>query len=278
MEGSRRASAAIDRTPDDTMKLARCLSFAVTFSGACLVLVAAQEPGQDSKDSKDPKTPQTTHQGVELPQLNGMQDDQKEMIHLFHEVERTLGAIDLELADAGAGRIPVPEGKESGIERLLHSQGEKSDQAVTGIERILELAEKLGKQGGGQCMKAGMKPPEQSGESPLDKERQRGPTERENTPQAPKPDPKQGEKPESPKPEGQKPDDRGPNPPPGENRPSPPRVDEPGQPFAPGQDSERWGNLPQRVRQVFQNQIRDDLPIQYRDWIDSYYRRLNKGR
>src|SRR5262249_29733246 len=161
----------------------------------------------------------------ELPGLTGMQDDQKEMIRLFHEVERTLGKIDLELADAGAGRIPVPEGKDAGIDRLLRSQGEKSDQAVAGIERILELAEKLGKQGGGQCMKAGLNaPPEQSGESPLDKERDRGPTEREKTPQAPKPDPK-GEKPETPKPEGEHPDSPGPNPPPGENRPSPPRVD-----------------------------------------------------
>jgi len=253
------------------MKLARCFSRALFFSGACLswmVPVAAQETDQEAK-KKQPE--------IELPDLSGMQAAQEEMIKLFHEVERTLGAIDLELADAGAGRIPVPEGKDSGIERLLRAHGEKSDQAVAGIERILELAEELGKQSGSQCMKAGMNaPPEQSGQSPLDKERQRGPTQGEKTPEAPKP--QEGEKPEQSRPQGEKPDDRGPNPPPGENRPSPPRVDEGGQPFAPGNDADRWGNLPQRVQKVFQNQITDDLPLQYRDWIDAYYRRLNQSR
>ncbi len=120
--------------------------------------------------------------------------------------------------------------------------------------------------------------PDQSGTSPLDQERQRGPTQGEKTPEAPKPDPKQGEQPGQPKPEGEKPDDRGQNPPPGENRPSPPRVDEGGAGFASGDDADRWGNLPERVRNVFQNQITDDLPLQYRDWIDAYYRRLNKSR
>jgi|SRR5262245_7746664 len=119
--------------------------------------------------------------------------------------------------------------------------------------------------------------PNQSGESPLDKERQRGPTERERTPQAPKPDPEKGAKPAMPKPDEKKLEDRGPNPPPGENRPSPPRVDPAGPPVTPGTDADRWGNLPQRVRQVFQNQITDDLPIQYRDWIDAYYRKLSKS-
>src|SRR5262245_15539770 len=119
--------------------------------------------------------------------------------------------------------------------------------------------------------------PMQCGESPLDKERQRGPTEGERTPRA-KPEKKQGEKPAMPEPVGPKPDDRGPNPPPGENVHSPPRIDPAGKPVAPGTDSDRWGDLPVRVRQVFQNQITDDLPIQYRDWIDSYYRRLNRSR
>ena len=261
------------------MKLTRGLSslalLAVGSLSLCLANPGSSPAAQESKpQAKPPKPPE-----IELPDLTGMQDDQKEMVRLFHEVERTLGAIDLELADAGAGRIPVPEGKDSGIERLLRSHGEKSDQAVSGIERILELAEKLGKQSGSQCMKGSMSaPPQQSGESPLDKERERGPTQGEKTPEAPKPDPKQGEKPGQPKPQGEKPDDHGKNPPPGENRPSPPRVDEGGAEFAAGTDADRWGNLPERVRNVFQNQITDDLPLQYRDWIDAYYRRLNKSR
>jgi hypothetical protein len=250
------------------MNPSRSALFTGLLAGACLAWIlpaTAQETGK----KEEPE--------IELPDLTGMRAAQEEMVKLFHEVERTLGAIDLELADAGAGRIPVPEGKDSGIERLLRSHGEKSDQAVAGIERILELAEELGKQTGSQCMKAGMNaPPEQSGESPLDKERQRGPTQGERTPEAP--EPKDGEQPEQPQPQGEKPDDRGPNPPPGENRPSPPRNDEGGQPFAHADDADRWGSLPLRVQKVFQNQITDDLPLQYRDWIDAYYRRLNKSR
>lgn len=219
---------------------------------------------------------------LELPQLPGMNDDQQEMVRLFHEVERTLAAIDVELYDASAGRIPVPEGDESGMERLLRSNGAKSDEAVVGIERILELAQKMGGQSCSQCMKPGTPSPGKDGKSPLDQERQRGPTQGEKTPDAPKPEPKgeQGENGETPKPkpEGQKPDERAPNPPSGENRTSPPRVDESGNPIGVSDDADRWGTLPERVRLVFQNQITDDLPLQYRDWIDSYYRRLNRSR
>ena len=122
-----------------------------------------------------------------------------------------------------------------------------------------------------------------SGKSPVDQQPQRGPTEREQTPEGPK----KGEQPKpDPDPKGQdqqqpgekKPDDKGKNPPGGENRSAPPRVDDSGPPVAPGDDAERWGFLPERVQQVFRNQITDDPPVQYRDWIDAYYRRLNRGR
>jgi|SRR5688572_4813443 len=119
--------------------------------------------------------------------------------------------------------------------------------------------------------------PQQNGESPLEKERERGPTQGEKTPDSPSEQP-EGQKPDAPQPDGSKPDDRGPNPPPGVNRPSPPRNDAGGAPVGAGNDAERWGTLPERVRHVFQNQITDDMPLQYRDWIDSYYRRLNKTR
>src|SRR5262245_12489051 len=212
------------------------------------------------------------------PELPGLSSAQEEMIKLFHEVERTLGAIDVELGDAGAGRIPVPEGRDSGMDRLLRSTGTKSDEAVVGIDRILELAQEMNQ--GGSCMRSAMcNKPNQSGQSTLDKERQDGPTESEKTPEVPqgeKPKP-QGTKPE-PKPQGEKPDDKGKNPPAGQNVPALPRSDESGPPVAPGSDAERWGMLPERVQQVFNNQITDDMPLQYRDWIDAYYKRLNGGR
>ncbi len=256
---------------------------------------AQERQGQGEPEPVQPEAvePEAVHefQAPELPGLSeglneGLDAAQQEMIRLFHEVERTLAAIDLELYDASAGRIPMPEGKESGIERLLRSNGSKSDQAVTGIERILEIAESMG-QSCSSCMKPGQQPkPGQEGKSPLDQERQRGPSQGEKTPDAPKPEPEgeqpgeQGQKPDQskPKPDGQDPLEGAKNPPPGENVPSSPRVDANGNPIEPGADADRWGALPERVQQVFQNQITDDLPLQYRDWIDSYYRRLNRSR
>jgi len=42
-----------------------------------------------------------------------------------------------------------------------------------------------------------------------------------------------------------------------------------------GNDVEIWGNLPIHLRDIYRAEGREDLPAQYRDWIDSYYRRLN---
>jgi hypothetical protein len=41
------------------------------------------------------------------------------------------------------------------------------------------------------------------------------------------------------------------------------------------QDSERWGELPVYVRDLFRAEGGEDMPAEYRDWIDAYYRRLN---
>jgi len=211
----------------------------------------------------------------------GMDSPQEEMKRLFHEVELTLHAIDVELSDAGAGDIPLAEGKESGMDKLLRSTREKGQNAVDGIDRILEIAQQLSGQSSGSCMRSmmGQGEPKSSGESPLDQERQRGPTQGEKTPEAPQGEKPQGEgKDPKPEPRGERPDDKGPNPLTGKNQPAPPPVDEGGAPVPGVDDAERWGTLPERVQQVFKNQITDDLPIQYRDWIDSYYRRLNRVR
>jgi hypothetical protein len=215
--------------------------------------------------------PFAQEQGPELPDIAGLDEQQEEMVKLFHEVERTLLAIDLELADAGAGRIPPPEGKDSGIERLLLSYGSKSDQAVSGIEKILELAQQMNGQSMSQCMK-----PDQGGQSPLDKEKQSAPKQQESTPQEPKPG-EQKDQPQ-PTPNGEKPHDGQQSPPPQSSKKSSPPGAESGDAVPHGTDAERWGQLPERVQNVFQNQITDDLPLQYRDWIDAYYRRLNKVR
>ena len=39
---------------------------------------------------------------------------------------------------------------------------------------------------------------------------------------------------------------------------------------------DRWGHLPVQVREIFRVQGADDMPPRFRDWIDAYYRRLNR--
>ena len=40
-------------------------------------------------------------------------------------------------------------------------------------------------------------------------------------------------------------------------------------------DREQWGNLPVHMQELFRAEGGDKVPARYRDWIDSYYRRLN---
>ena len=44
---------------------------------------------------------------------------------------------------------------------------------------------------------------------------------------------------------------------------------------AAGRSTDVWGNLPIHLQDIFRAEGGGDLPAQYRDWIDAYYRRLN---
>ena len=37
-----------------------------------------------------------------------------------------------------------------------------------------------------------------------------------------------------------------------------------------------WGDLPTHVRDTFRSEGRSELPARYRDWIDEYYRKMNR--
>jgi len=122
----------------------------------------------------------------------------------------------------------------------------------------------------------------QSGE--LDQPRDRTPKRQENTPETPQKD-EVASKPE-PRQDRQGEDQEKP----GEDQPESPQEDvslgrnaedvapddEKGKPIPASIDAGRWGELPARVRATFRNQGKDDLPVRYREWIDAYYRRLNR--
>jgi len=190
-----------------------------------------------------------------------------EMIELFRKVENRLKEIDRLLFDASAGGALSGEIGEAGIDELLQQSTSKAEDVLSGIDRILEIAQQ---QGGGSCSSA----LESSGESPLDQ-----------------PEGQQGKKEKTPEKPGEKPGDQAPHKQDGEPK-SPEGSDEPpenretDQPPPEGEtagridaidSTERWGDLPIHVRDLFRTEGGGDMPPQYRDWIDAYYRRLNQA-
>jgi hypothetical protein len=210
----------------------------------------------------------------------------KELLELFAKVENRLRAIDTQMYEAAAGRVPTKAITGSGIEELLRagqdaktpqnvaellqSAAQDSQQAQTEIQRMLQIAEKLNKKSGQSSGQGRSKPSDGSG-SPLDKQGNQ-PSGREQTPKAP------GAKPENQKPDqGDVPkDSKQPDDP---NRPTANRSGQKPPPLKTGpggapDGADRWGDLPVRAREIFRVEGASDLPPQYRDWIDGYYRRL----
>lgn len=231
------------------------------------VLGALRAPAQEG--SAPPPLPEHSDAAGEARQ---------EMVELFHKVERRLAEIDALLYDASTGQPRAREGlasvAESGIGELLQRSQGQSQEVLQDIDRILEIARQFGQsqsQGEGSCESA------LQGSSPLD-QKPGAQGQKEETPEMmggqqppgpPKDCEKPGDQPESPR-ESVPPDDS-------ENRDasSDPPDAETGR-VEVQDSSERWGDLPEHVRDLFRTEGGRDMPPQYRDWIDGYYRRLNR--
>lgn len=226
-------------------------------------------------------------QDEEIENPFAQKDPREEMTRLFHKVERALDSISDALYEAGAGGSGLEELDGSGLHELLKNTGAQSGAAVEDIDRILKLAEEMAQQS--QSSSGSSSPP--TGESPMDGDSKGGPRQREGTPQGPRPQDGEegegGEKPKEepggkegtePKPGGEKPGADQQNPDGGENREGDPNDPESGDAVQRAKDKDKWGMLPERVRATFQNQGGEELPAQYRDWIDAYYRRLGERR
>lgn len=217
------------------------------------------------------------------------QEAREEMIELFQSVEARLQEIDELLYEASSGRGGLAGTEELVIGELLNSSSSKSEEVLSGIDRILEIAEQFGQgQGGGSG--GSVEQAMGSGQSPLDGQPQGEQGQKEQAPEAedqqaageePQREPQGSpDQPGSERPGGQRPDDPGQEP---EGRPE--NRDATDQPPS-GETgrvqvtdtTERWGDLPVHVRDLFRNEGGGDLPAQYRDWIDGYYRRLNRRK
>tara|TARA_R110002096_G_scaffold99189_4_gene219971 strand:- start:5158 stop:5574 length:417 start_codon:yes stop_codon:yes gene_type:complete len=63
----------------------------------------------------------------------------------------------------------------------------------------------------------------------------------------------------------------------GQNQVGPKNPDGATQDASPaGRNTDVWGNLPIHLQDIFRAEGGADMPAQYRDWIDAYYRRLNE--
>ena len=224
---------------------------------------------------------------VEAPPLPGLTGgpgdpgaaDRQKMIELFQEVETRLRAIDDLLFDASAGES-IDSQAESGIGDLLQQSIDNSKEVRDAMDRILELA---AQQGQSQSGESSSPPPEGS---PLDSQPPPGQGQqgsKESTPEGPEPGEKPGEKPEKPgQPEDQQAAAQETPTSPRDSLDDPqnqaaqdPQAGESGSPSGP-QGNERWGDLPIHVRDLFRTEGGGEMPPQYRDWIDAYYRRLNQ--
>lgn len=247
----------------------------------------AQEP-QSGAQAEPEATPEQTPEPapvpvpvpgpIELPPLpelsspSAQESAQQEMIELFQRVETRLAEIDDLLFDASAG-VPLEAQSDAGIGDLLQRSLESSEEVRRAMDRILELAEE---QGGSESSSGGGPP--SSGDSPLDSQPQGQQGSKEQTPEGPSSEPGEHEQPS----EGEQPGGEGkPESPrdsleaPENNAAQDPQSGELGSASGP-QGNERWGDLPTHVRDLFRTEGGGDMPTQYRDWIDAYYRRLNQ--
>lgn len=256
-----------------------------------IALVLAAQAARAQEPEVEPAPPRPT-----APvQIRPPQDDlQREMVELFGKVERELRAIDRLLQEAA--RAPSTGSGGSLAEQLRTAQA-SGESVQKDIDRILELA---AQQSPSSSSSSGGEPQPSQGGNPMDRQGEQS-TGREATPSMPqsggeKPEPGgqepgEGKEPGSekpgskPKPGGEKPGEQGRDPKDGPQGSKAEPQQNPGADPARGAQGagstsndarDRWGELPMHAREVFRNEGGRDMPPLYREWIDAYYKRLNK--
>ena len=238
--------------------------------------------------------PQDVPPTLEGAHSSDQDEARKEMVQLFGRVETRLKEIDALLYDASAGRRRTAGAEVSVIGKLLDETSGRSDKVLEDIDRILEIAEQFGKGQGQSSSSGGSVQEAMQGQSPLDQPSSGQPQgQRESTPQVGdqkgqepgQNQDKQGqqEQQEQQQQQPQQPAGETPGDPTGESQGKPENRDSDQSPASAQtgrvqvtDTAERWGDLPVHVRDLFRSEGGRDLPPEYRDWIDSYYRRLNR--
>ncbi len=227
----------------------------------------------------------------------GQQSPEDRMRELFVKVEVNLQEIDELLSDAAAGDTSrLSEVENANIADLLNNTLERGREAQESILEIIEIAKQQGaassQSSSGKGDPSGDPSSSGSEGSPLNRGQQSQSSEQ--TPEM------QGQKPgsqnqEGEQPGGEKPQDKpgGQEPAEGQDGQDPKRGDKSdgeGENRAGSEKGdaatdaaanaaragEGWGDLPSHVQETFSSAGRSELPVRYREWIDDYYRKLNR--
>jgi hypothetical protein len=286
-----------------------------TFGASALAALALLTSRPDDPKHAEPKQGQPIPIPLPGA-TGGEEDPHAEMRRLFGKIERDMREIDRLLADASSGRGANASAQAqqkakdavAGIQNLLDTSEERGKSVLAGIDRILELARhqptdssscesaggmcengssgssgKSGSRGSNGSKNGQDQDQSQAGKSPLDRQGENS-TQREATPQGPEKGEKKGEgkgerdgqtgepKKDAGQPKGNEASralarNNPANPPPGSATETA---------RAGANSADKWGDLPVHVRDVFRAQGGGDMPAQYRDWIDAYYRRMAK--
>ena len=214
-------------------------------------------------------------------------DPAAQMQELFGRIEKNLRSID-ELLFEAAGSPELAEDDPQRWRAWVGDSRKRSEAVLEDIDKLLDLSQQMSSQSRGRSSSnqgQGQQSPESSeqGQSPLDRggpEGQRrqeggqqGPTPPENQPDSEGQQP--GQQPSEEKSQGQPSgaQEGGPEGQQGSDRRAPGSERGPGSTAG---EIAPWGELPPRVQEIFSNQNAEEMPLLYRDWIDSYYLRVSR--
>lgn len=251
-----------------------------------------QEGEAQESDPPAPEEDETDLRGMNPFAPPGGAGGPENMEQLFLKVEKRLQRVTELLYEASSGDVSGAEnigsagidelireaeqgaaGASSGMARILGATRSQSEATLDDIQKILEMAEQQSSSsssssGSGQSQSPPSQGTPQQGQTPSGSRKQES---GERPPEPGEGEQQQGEPNDGQQPRGSQESDAGQDgqsdaPPPGET----------GDPSSAG-GAEEWGDLPVHLRKVFQNGVSEDVPPRYRDWVDSYYKRLNKG-
>jgi len=263
---------------------------ACLLAASALCSAALQEPQERSPDiGIEPPRTQTPGAGARGPTMN----PQERIAELFAQVERGLESIDGLLFDAAAGDTARLAGLEhAGIDALLRNSVEAGRAAQRDIEEIIRIAQELGQPPPGSSSSSQSQSPSSQSSSPGGSQSGQDSQSNEAKPSMPEEnagaEQSSGEQPGADQPggeqegnqeasDGQKPDSPRGSEALGKNQSGDEVESKATGRAGHGDPSDRgWGNLPEHLRDTFRAENSSGLPTRYRDWIDSYYHKLNR--